>query len=149
MRKAPSFTHALHSWVDLCAQHSMRGWSHHARATGLSMPQFSILMQLYHRGYCGISDISDRFEISNAAASQHVENLVQQGLIGRTEDPHDRRAKQIQLSEKGRALIQHGFSARYQWVDQLARVIDPKDQEKVAEALTILNEAVRKLDQAG
>ncbi len=126
----------------------MRGWAHHARATGLSMPQFSILMQLYQHGYCGISDISDRFEITNAAASQHVENLVQAGLIGRTEDPRDRRAKQIQLSEKGRALVQNGFTARYQWVDQLARSIEPKDQEKIAEALSILTEAARKLDQA-
>ena len=148
MRKPIPFSEALRSWVDVSAQHSMRGWALHARATGLSMPQFNILMQLYHRGYCGISDISDRFEISNAAASQHVDNLVQQGLIARTEDPHDRRAKQVQLSTKGRALVQHGFSARYHWVDQLARVIDPKDQEKVAEALVILTEAARKLDQA-
>ncbi len=148
MRRSTSFPQALHAWVDISAQHAMRGWMHHARATGLSMPQFSILMQLYRHGYCGISDISDRFEISNAAASQHVENLVQAGLIGRTEDPHDRRAKQIQLSEKGRALIQHGFGARHEWVDQLIRSVDPKDQEKIAEALAILNEAARKLDQA-
>jgi len=148
MRRFISLTQTLHTWVDVSAHHAMRGWLHHARATGLSMPQFSILMQLYRRGYCGISDISDRFEISNAAASQHVENLVQAGLIGRTEDPHDRRAKQIQLSEKGRALIQHGFGARYEWVDQLTRVIPPKDQQKIAEALAILNEAARKLDQA-
>ncbi len=148
MRKTLPLSQALRSWVDVSAHHSMRGWAHHARATGLSMPQFSILMQLYQRGYCGISDISNRFEISSAAASQHVENLVQAGLIGRTEDPHDRRAKHIQLSDKGRALIQHGFGARYQWVDRLAREIDPRDQEKVAEALTILSDAARKLDQA-
>jgi DNA-binding MarR family transcriptional regulator len=149
MRRAAPFPQALQAWIDISARHAMRGWLHHARAAGLSMPQFSILMQLYRRGYCGISDISDRFEISNAAASQHVDNLVQAGLIGRTEDPHDRRAKQIQLSEKGRALIQHGFGARDEWVDQLARLIDPRDQQKIAEALSILNEAARKLDQAG
>ncbi len=148
MRKTLPFVQALHSWVDISAHASMRGWAHQARATGLSMPQFSILMQLYQHGYCGISDISDRFEITNAAASQHVENLVQAGLIGRTEDPRDRRAKQIQLSEKGRALIQHTFHARYQWVDQLAKTVEPKDQEKIAEALGILTEAARKLDQA-
>src|SRR5512142_820941 len=147
MRKTLTLSQALHSWMDISAHHAVRGWFHRARASGLSVPQFSILMQLYRRGYCGISDISDRFEISNAAASQHVENLVQAGLIGRTEDPHDRRAKQIQLSEKGRALIQHGFGARYEWVDQLSAVIDPKDQQKIAEALAILNEAARKLDQ--
>ncbi len=149
MRKPVPLSQALHSWMDISAHHAVRGWMHRARATGLSVPQFSILMQLYRRGYCGISDISDRFEISNAAASQHVENLVQQGLLGRTEDPHDRRAKQIQLSDKGRALLQRGFEGRHQWADQLARAIDPKDQEKVAEALTILSEAARKLDQAG
>src|SRR5512141_1508389 len=137
MRKTLPLTQALHAWADISAHHSLRGWSHHARATGLSMPQFSILMQLFHRGDCGISDISDRFEISSAAASQHVDNLVQAGLVGRAEDPRDRRAKQIQLSDKGRALVQSGFAARYQWVDRLARNIDPKDQEKVTEALTI------------
>src|SRR5512141_2236157 len=148
MHKVVQFPQALHSWVDISAQHSMRGWSHHAKATGLSMPQFSILMQLYHRGDCGISDISDRFEISTAAASQHVDNLVHAGLLGRTEDPHDRRAKQIQLSDKGRTLIQQGFATRHDWVEQLASSIDPKDQEKVAEALAILTEAARKLDQS-
>ncbi|HEX8992981.1 MAG TPA: MarR family winged helix-turn-helix transcriptional regulator [Anaerolineales bacterium] len=148
MRKTMPFVQALHAWVDISTQNSLRGWAHHARATGLSMPQFSILMQLYRRRYCGISDISDRFEISSAAASQHVENLVQAGLIGRSEDPHDRRAKQIQLSDKGRALLQHGFGARYQWVDQLARAVDPKDYEKVAEALTILAETAHRIEQA-
>src|SRR5512133_279709 len=149
MRKSVPLAQALHAWADISAHHSMRGWSHHARATGLSMPQFSILMQLYHRGDCGISDISDRFEISSAAASQQVDNLVQAGLVGRAEDPRDRRAKQIQLSEKGRALIHDGFAARYQWVDHLAKAIDAKDQEKVAEALAILTEAARKLEQSG
>ncbi len=148
MRKTISFVQALHGWADISAQHSLQGWAHHARATGLSMPQFSILMQLYRRRYCGISDISDRFEISSAAASQHVENLVRAGLIGRTEDPHDRRAKQIQLSEKGRALLQHGFGARYQWIDQLAKAVDPADYDKVAEALSILAEAAHKVEQA-
>ncbi len=148
MQRTIPLIQALHSWVDVSAHHAMRGWAHQARATGLSMPQFSILMQLYQRGYCGISDISDRFEISNAAASQHVENLVQAGLIGRTEDPRDRRARQIQLTEKGRSLVQHSFAAPYDWIDRLARTVEPQDQEKIAEALTILSEAARKLDQA-
>ncbi len=147
MRRTPPLGHALRAWIDISAQHAMRGWQHHARATGLSMPQFSILMQLYHRGECGISDIGDRFEISNAAASQHVDNLVHAGLIGRTEDPRDRRAKQIQLSEKGRALIRQGFNARYEWVDELMKAIPPRNQEKIAEALAILTEAARKIDQ--
>ena len=139
---------ALRSWMDISAHYSMRGWAHHAKATGLSMPQFSILMQLFYRGNSGITEISERFEITSAAASQHVDNLVQAGLIERTEDPRDRRAKQIQLSPKGRALLESGMSERYHWMDRLAETLEEKDRQKIADALVILTEAARKLEHA-
>jgi DNA-binding MarR family transcriptional regulator len=147
MTKPNQFTQAVRAWVDISAQRSMRGWSHHAKATGLSMPQFSLMMQLYYRGACGLSEISERFEITNAAASQHVDNLVQAGLIERTEDPHDRRAKNIQLSAKGKSLIDKGIGERYRWIDQLAEGLSEKEREGIAEALMALTEAARKLDQ--
>jgi DNA-binding MarR family transcriptional regulator len=148
MTKSAQFTQTLRSWVDVSTHRSMRGWSHHAKATGLSMPQFSIMMQLYYRGACGLSEISERFEITSAAASQHVDNLVQAGLIERTEDAHDRRAKHIQLSAKGKALIEKGISERYRWVDQLAESLSEKDRARTAEALGVLTEAARKLDRS-
>ena len=139
---------ALRAWMDVSTHYSQRGWAHHAKAPGLSMPQFSILMQLFYRGNSGISEISERFEITSAAASQHVDNLVQAGLIERTEDPRDRRAKQILLSPKGKALIESGMSERYRWMDALVETLEEKDRQKIAEALVILTEAARKLDHA-
>jgi DNA-binding MarR family transcriptional regulator len=147
MTKSVPFSQSIRSWVDVSTHHSMRGWSHHAKATGLSMPQFSILMMLYYRHHCGVSDISERFETTAAAASQHVDNLVQVGLIERTEDPHDRRAKSIQLSAKGKSLIEKGMNERYRWLDKIAENLSEKERVKTAEALTILTEAARKLDQ--
>ena len=138
----------LHAWMDVFMHRSMRSWMHFAKSTGLSMPQFSILMQLYYRGHCGISDISDRFEISTAAASQHVENLVQAGLIERNEAAADRRAKQVELSPRGRSLLEKGISERYRWMDRLAEILDEKDRDKITGALTILTEAARKLEQS-
>src|SRR5574341_728945 len=90
----------IRQWMDVFMHRSMRGWSHHVKASGMSMPQFSILMQLHYKGSCGISEISERFEVTTAAASQLVERLVQSGLIERSEHPDDRRAKQIQLSNR-------------------------------------------------
>ncbi len=146
MPKPVQFSQAIRSWMDVSMQRSWRGWAHGARASGLSMPQFSILMQLYHRGQCGISDISERFEISPAAASQHVENLVQAGLLERAEDTEDRRVKQVQLSSKGRSLLDRGIRERYRWVDSLAEALDEREREKIAEALVLLTKAVRRLD---
>ena len=147
MSKQVQFSQALRSWMDVAMHRSMRGWSHEAKASGLSMPQFSILMQLYYRGHCGISDIRDRFEISAAAASQHVENLVQAGLIDRSGDAGDRRVKHVQLSEKGRHLLEDGIRERYRWIDKLENGLDEVSREKIATALVTLTEVARKLDQ--
>ena len=72
---------------------SMRGWSHFAKTTGLSMPQFSILMQLHYKGTCGMSEISERFDVICRGRQSVVDKLVQAELIERVEDPNDRRAK--------------------------------------------------------
>jgi DNA-binding MarR family transcriptional regulator len=147
MTTSPQLTQALRSWMDIFMHRSMRGWSHFAKSSGLSMPQFSIIMQLHHRGACGISDISDGFEISSAAASQLVEKLFQSGYLERTEDPSDRRAKLLNLSTKGRRLIERGRLERYRWMDQIEAVLSPEDREKVAQALVTLSEAARKLEE--
>jgi DNA-binding MarR family transcriptional regulator len=127
---------------------SMRERSHFARATGLSMPQFGILMQLHHHGNCAIGDIGDRFDITTAAASQLVDKLVQGGFIRRDEDPHDRRAKVLNLTEKGRELIQQGMEERYRWVDAVAGKLTAEERAKVTEALNILTEAARETEKS-
>jgi DNA-binding MarR family transcriptional regulator len=140
------FKPALRAWMDIFMHRSMRGFSHFAKSSGLSMPQFSIIMQLHHRGACGISDISDGFQITNAAASQLVDKLVQSGYLERTEDPSDRRARLLNLSAKGRKLVEQGVLERYRWMDQIEAVLTPRDREKVTEALATLTEAARKLE---
>jgi len=137
----------IRQFMDIAMHHSMHERAHFAKAIGLSMPQFGILMQLHYRGNCGISGISDRFDITNAAASQLVEKLVQSGLIQREEDPHDRRAKLLNLTEKGRELIRQGIEERYRWVDQLAVELNAEERDKVTEALTILTEKAKEVDK--
>ena len=145
MTKSPQ--QAIRTWMDVFMHRSMRGWTHYAKSTGLSMPQVSILMQLHYRGACGLSAISERFDISNAAASQLVDKLVQSGHLARTEDPSDRRAKLLDLSAKGRDLIQQGINERYLWMDEVAKTLSAEEKVKVTEALNILTEAAKKVDK--
>jgi DNA-binding MarR family transcriptional regulator len=146
MTISPEFSQAIRQWMDVFMHRSMHGWGLFAKSTGLSMPQFSILMQLHHKGVCGVSDISERFDITNAAASQLVDKLVQSGFIKRDEDPNDRRAKLLNLSEKGKKLIQHGIEERYRWVDELAGKLTIEERAKVTEALNIMTQAARELE---
>ena len=147
MSKPSNLNQALRAWMDVAMHRSMRGWAHHAKAMGLSMPQFSILMQLQHHGHCGISDISERFEISPAAASQHVEKLVQAGLLARMETPEDRRVREIQLTDKGRGLIEKGMAQRHAWLEELTTKFGDADRQRIAQALADLTEATRALER--
>ena len=147
MTKSTQITQPLREWMDVFMHRSMQSWMQFAKSTGLSMPQFSILMQLHHKGPCGMSEISERFDITAAAASQLTEKLVQGGYIERTEDPNDRRAKSIQLTPKGRELVATGMTERYRWMDELVSKLSAEDKPKVVEALKVLTEAAKQLEE--
>ena len=147
MTKSVQITQPLRAWMDVFMHRSMRGWKQFAKSTGLSMPQFSILMQLHYKGACGMSAISERFDVSAAAASQLVDKLVQAGYIERTEDPSDRRAKLLKLSTNGAKLVNDGIQERYRWMDELTSKLSTVEQTKISEALTLLTEAARQMEQ--
>ncbi len=146
MVSTSQFIQTIRQFLDFAMHHSMRERVHFAKATGLSMPQFGILMQLHYRGDCAVGDISERFDITNAAASQLVDKLVQSGLIQREEDPKDRRAKLLNLTDKGKELIQQGIEDRYRWVNQLTTKLTADDRAKVVEALQIMTQAAKELE---
>jgi len=70
--------------------------------------------------------------------------LVQLDLIERTEDPEDRRAKRLALTQKGRALIEKGIEARSKWIEGLTDALTPEQQNMIISALTLLTEAAQK-----
>ena len=146
MTKSIQITKPLREWMDVFMHRSMRGWNQFAKSTGLSMPQFSILMQLHYKGPCGMSEISERFDVSAAAASQLVDKLVQAGYIERTEDPSDRRAKLLKLSANGAKLVDDGIQERYRWMDELTTQLSAAEQTQISAALAILTEAARQMD---
>lgn len=146
MVDSKQFSAALREWMDSFTHRSMREWSRYIKASGFSMPQFFLLMHLRHRVHCGISDLSEHMEISNAAVSQLVDKLVHAGLLERTENPDDRRAKKISLSSKGKELIEQGIQERYRWVEELEANLTMAEKEKINEALTLMTRAADKLE---
>jgi len=136
------FSRSLRGWIDAFVHRSMRDSARFVKASGFSMPQFFLLMQVHHRQHCGISDLSEHLEITNAATSQLVDKLVQAGLLVRAEDPHDRRAKQVALTPKGRQLIEQGIQERYRWVEQLEANLTTDEKDKVNEALASMLRAM-------
>jgi DNA-binding MarR family transcriptional regulator len=118
----------------------------YARDRGLTMAQFGAMLRIYHKGACGVSDIGSDLGVTNSAASQMLERLVQLKLVTRSEDPSDRRVKQIVLTDKGRQIIQESSLAFQTWMEDLARTMTAAEQEQVRTALIILVDKARQLE---
>jgi DNA-binding MarR family transcriptional regulator len=149
MTETVQFSQTVRQWMDTFVHRSMRDSARYIKASGFSMPQFFLLMQVYRREHCGISDLSEHLEITNAATSQLVDKLVQANLLVRTEDPNDRRAKQVALTPKGKELIERGIQERYRWMGVLEENLTPEEKVKIAEALEIMTQATKEIERIG
>ncbi len=125
---------------------SMNNFILYSKESGISMPQIGALFQIHRRGISGVTNIASEIGITSAGASQMLDHLVKLGLIARSEDPHDRRGKQIVLTEKGYQILQESMWARQNWIPALANRMTSREKEQVIAALDILNDKVNQLD---
>jgi DNA-binding MarR family transcriptional regulator len=133
-------------WSEVFMRHSGRDFRQYMVENELSFSQVNVLMRLYHEGKCGVSRMGEEMGVTNAAASQAIDRLVNMGLIARVEDPIDRRAKQLSLTEKGRRLVDRAIIARSRWVEDLLASLTPEEQERITSALDLLTQAAGKLE---
>ena len=141
-----SLVATLQEWIEALMRRSMRGFILYAKESGLSMPQIGALFHLHGEGTSGVSDLGDNMGVTSAGASQMLERLVQQGLAVRSEDPHDRRVRQVALTAKGHQVLEESVRARQGWLDDLVRLLDSREREQVAAALNILIEKTARLE---
>ena len=146
MSQAKPFSEIIREWAEIFMHRSFRDFKRFMDESGLSLSQASALMHLYHRDQCDVSDMGEHIGVSNAAASQMVDRMVQLGLLERVEDTLDRRVKQLSITAKGRELIEGGIQARCRWMEELTEALSAQQQDEIAPALMMLTNAAQKLD---
>jgi DNA-binding MarR family transcriptional regulator len=119
----------------------------YTNSTGLSHSQLKTLGHLYAHSGAGISAMGTHLGTTDAAASQLIDRLVNQGLVERNECPQDRRKKQVVLTEKGRSIIESMANERSQMVDHILAEVPPEKQPLVIEALENMTDAAIRVQQ--
>jgi DNA-binding MarR family transcriptional regulator len=145
MQDADLFTITLRKWISVFMHRSMQNFISFAKENGLSMSQVGALFHIF-RGNSSVSEVGDGLGVTNAAASQLLERLVKLGLITRTENPNDRRVKQIVLTEKGQEFIQGSIAVRHGWMDYLSASLTDMEKVQIVEALNILIDKTNQLE---
>jgi MarR family transcriptional regulator, organic hydroperoxide resistance regulator len=73
--------------------------------TGLTKPQFMIMQFIGQREHCRVTDIANIMEVKPSAITLMIDRLVSAGWVNRREDPSDRRAVVIELTDEGKDIL--------------------------------------------
>src|SRR5262245_37190876 len=93
------------------ARHAHRSIAAHH----LGFSDFTSLEALLHKGPMLVNEIGRRIELTSGSLTTAVDRLEARGLVERSADANDRRAKQVSLTRSGRTLITHlqnGYGGR-------------------------------------
>lgn len=148
MQQSDPLIASLAEWMEVSRRRTMHDLIQYARANELSMSHLGSLIHLHHKGSCAVKGLADHLDVSNAAASQMLGRLVQDGIVRREEDPSDRRAKRIILTEKGSQMVQEGLLGSQSWMHSLADALTTEEKEQVQNALSILIRKARMLSKS-
>jgi len=97
-------------------------------AYDLSLPEWTIIGQVYERGNgIRLAEISDILSVEAPLITTLTDQLVHKELVNRTDDPQDRRAKLISLSDKGRELVPKVEKVAREELLKLLHDISPED----------------------
>jgi len=121
----------MHQWL-----HTSRRF---ARQHGLSVAQIMVLRQLQFGGPCSVSDLAQRMGVTNAAASQILDRLVDQGLVVRRENPADRRSKSVALTSQGDQILASATQWHRAWLETWLGNFSSAEAELLSRALDALD----------
>ena len=138
MKEKQPIIDLLNEWTQLLYQKNFSSLISSAKKRGISISQISTLYKLRHKGEMSVSRIADTLGISNAAASQMLEGLVEKKYITRSADPSDRRVKLISISSEGLEFLQLSMKERDRWLTALSETLSQEESSLILQALEIL-----------
>jgi DNA-binding MarR family transcriptional regulator len=118
------------------------------RAKGLSVPQFRTLVQLRRCPSASLSLISESLGSSAPTTSRIVSGLVSKGLIVRTTCSRDRRQVSLQLTARGRAVIDAAWIGTQDVIAEKLSVLSRSQLVVLARSFALLSELFPCTDHA-
>jgi DNA-binding MarR family transcriptional regulator len=79
--------------------------------------------------------IGERMGVKPSRMVAFVDALEQRGLLERRQNPHDRRARELFLTEQGREVLQRAFATAVAHEQRLTSDLSPEEREQLLELL--------------
>lgn len=117
------------------------------REEGLTLARARALFAIARRGPLTQKDLAEELEIETPTLVRVLDGMERQGLILRTEDAKDRRAKRIAMTEAGRAAFDQMHVLATDLRGQIAADISKEEIEVALSVVRRLSRNLQRLDQ--
>ena len=98
------------------------------KKSGLTSAQFGVLDALYNKGDLRICELIEKILTTSGNITVVIKNLEKDGLIKRKPDPKDKRSCIIEITEKGKKIMEDIFPEHIKNIESIFEVLT--DEEK-------------------
>jgi len=109
---------------------------------GLCLTDFMVLEALLHKGPLTISEIQAKVLLASGSMTAAVDRLESMGLVVRKTTANDRRARILELTVRGRRLIQNAFAEHAQHLERAMSVLNDEEKHALYAGLRKLGHSV-------
>ena len=113
----------------------------------ISRENFMILELLYNKGPHPVQKISETFSIPSGSITYVVDKLEKKGFVERQPNPNDRRASNVVITEKGRALFDKIFPKHVATISENVSFITNEEKEQLIYLLKKLGIGAKNLQK--
>jgi DNA-binding MarR family transcriptional regulator len=107
----------------------------------VTVTQFRTLVVLRTHGVSRLNRLSDRLQVNASTALRTVERLKTVGLVDRRENPDDRREVIIELTDRGRRLVDEVTARRRHAIEAIVRAMPVGQRAAMIDALLAFAQA--------
>ncbi len=108
----------------------------------LSSESWTILQGVDRGGAKTVADLANDCAVTSSQMQKLIKTLEKQGVVARVDNPENRRAKFVELTEEGRALIRAMDRREVELLSQLPLTATESDLRAAAEALASVRAAM-------
>jgi DNA-binding MarR family transcriptional regulator len=114
----------------------------------VTLPQFRALVILATRGTITSADLADLLGTAPSSVTRLCDRLISKGLIGRGEDPTDRRSRLLELTPAGRQLVNDVTDARRAEIRHIVGALSKAERAQLITSLDRFNAAAGEIPES-
>lgn len=134
--------------IDALMSYRRRAFSAQQLHREISMPQLHILMALQERGPITVSELAHMLCSSAPSASSIVDRMEERQWVQRVRDVVDRRVVHVEISERGRSVVEELSGLKREQLQRLLRSMTGDELQDVIRGVAAVCRALDRVHDA-